>query len=109
MFVYVYVYHRVVVGSFDDLVAAQQDLARTTKVSINDLELLEELSQNVKYRKRNMKRKASSRILELWSLLLCPPSSKLSFKFQSEVSQAILLCCLSVHLTHLLAHSLNGR
>ena len=74
-----------VVGSYDDIVAAQQALDRSTNLNVDAKGLLEEVYENIKYRKRNMKRKSSSRILELWDVLMCPPSSKLAFKFQSEV------------------------
>ena len=75
-----------VVGVYDELIAAQQELDRTTKVSLDDEIFLRELSDNVKFRKRKMKRKSHSRILELWDCLGCPSSSKLSFKLQAEVS-----------------------
>lgn len=72
-------------GTFDEIVAAQQALDRTTDITVNSEELFAEVFENVKFRKRNMKRKASSRIVELWDIFQCPPASKLSFKLQSEV------------------------
>jgi len=74
-----------IVGKYDELLASKEALERENDVEINDKELLEEVYQNIKYRKRKMKRKSSSRILELWDLLACPPCSKLAFKLQSEL------------------------
>ena len=89
-----------VVGSFDELVAAQQALDRSTNIDVNNEDLLAEVAANVRFRKRNMKRKASSRIVELWDLLQCPPSSKLSFKLQSEVCVCVCLVYGSHHIAY---------
>lgn len=75
-----------VVGSFDEMVAAQQELDRTSKAAVNPGELLKEVWECVRYRRREMKRRSNGRVLELWACLGCPVSSKLSFKLHADVS-----------------------
>jgi hypothetical protein len=85
------------VGSFDALVAEQQALAcfssssssssSAVDIAIDCAQLLAEVRQQAKYRRRALKRGAGGRVLELWACLGCPASSKLSFKLQADVSR----------------------